>query len=109
MRFRKGQRGVRTATQMVLLLAVTLATGLQAAGGSTPLSEAVRRGDHDGVRKLLRGRADVNAPEADGTTPLHLAVQADDLELVNALIRAGAKVGARNRYGLQPLTLAATN
>ena len=100
---------MRKASQAVLLVAVTLATSLQAAGGTTPLGDAVRRGDHDGVRVLLRGRADVNAPEADGTTPLHLAVQGDDLELVDALLRAGAKVDARNRYGLQPLTLAATN
>jgi ankyrin repeat protein len=96
-------------TQAVLLLAVTLATGLQAAGGGTPLGDAIRRGDHNGVRTMLRGRVDVNAPEADGTTPLHLAVQADDVELVAALIRAGARVGTANRYGLQPLTLAATN
>jgi len=100
---------VPPAATRAALLALVVATSLQAAGGSTPLGDAVRRGDHNGVRTLLRNRADVNAPEADGTTALHLAVQVNDLELVTTLLRAGAKVNAVNRYGIQPLTLAATN
>ena len=85
-----------------------LAAGLGAAGTS-PLVEAVKRGDHQAVRALVRSRADVNAPEPDGTTALHWAVQANDLELVTTLIRAGANVKAASRYGIQPLTLAAMN
>ena len=74
-----------------------------------PLVAAVKRGDHQAVRALIKERADVNAPEADGTTALHWAVQANDAELITALVRAGARVNAANRYGVKPLTLAATN
>ena len=74
-----------------------------------PLVAAVKRGDHQAVRALLREKAEVNLPEADGTTALHWAVQADDRELIAALLRAGAHVNAANRYGIRPLTLAATN
>jgi ankyrin repeat protein len=104
-----GARLHRPLLRAGLLLGLAAASSLQAAGGSTLLGDAIRRGDQNAVRALLRSRVDVNAPEADGTTALHLAVQADDVGLVTTLLRAGATVGAANRYGLQPLTLAATN
>src|SRR5688500_2159780 len=83
--------------------------GLSAAGPAPSLVDAVKRGDREAVRALLRSRVDVNAPEPDGTTALHYAVQADALDLVTQLVRAGANVKAANRYGIPPLTLAATN
>lgn len=82
---------------------------VRADGGATPLTEAVKRGDREAVRRLLRTRVDVNRAEADGMRALHWAVQASDLETVNLLLKAGAKVETPNRYGLRPLTLAATN
>ena len=95
------------------LLAVVLATSLSAADATPPLVAAVKRGDHQAVRVLLRAHAkdrkEVNRAEPDGTTALHWAVQADDRELITALVRAGANVNAANRYGIRPLTLAATN
>jgi uncharacterized protein len=91
------------------ILVVLAVAGLSAAGPAPSLVDAVRRGDRDAVRALLRARADVNKPEADGTTALHYAVQADALDLVTLLVRAGANVKAANRYGVQPITLAATN
>jgi len=87
---------------------VLLATSIGAAG-SSPLVDAVKRGDHQAVRMLVRSKADVNAADPDGTSALHWAVQVNDLELVNMLIRAGANVKAANRYGIQPLSLAAQN
>ena len=71
--------------------------------------DAVKRGDREAVRALLRARTDVNKPAADGTTALHYAVEADALDLVTQLMRAGANVKAANRYGIAPITLAATN
>jgi len=80
-----------------------------AAGGSTPLIDAVKSGDREAIRALLKNRADVNAPEADGTTALHWAVQANDVASVQALLRAGAKANVANRNGITPLSLAALN
>jgi len=93
-------------TFALVLLAVA---GLSAAGPAPSLLDAVKRGDRETVRALLRARADVNKPEADGTTALHYAVEADALDLVTQLVRAGANVKAANRYGIAPITLAATN
>jgi ankyrin repeat protein len=80
-----------------------------AAGGSTPLIDAVKAGNRDAIRALLKNRADVNVPEADGTTALHWAVRADDAETVRALLRAGSKANVANRNGITPLSLAALN
>ena len=91
---------------LVVVLAVA---GLSAAGPAPSVVEAVKSGDREAVRALLRAKADVNKPESDGTSALHYAVQADALDLVTMLVRAGANVKAANRYGIQPITLAATN
>jgi ankyrin repeat protein len=99
---------MRGTVRAAWLLTIIVTTGLSAAE-PVPLVAAVRRGDHEAVRKLLIARASVNTPDADGTTALHYAVQADDLPLVAMLVRAGADVKAANRYGLRPLTLAALN
>jgi len=92
-----------------LVLVLLAAAGLSAAGPAPSLIEAVKRGDREAVRALLRAKADVNKPETDGTTALHYAVETDALDLVTQLIRAGANVKAANRYGITPITLAATN
>jgi ankyrin repeat protein len=82
---------------------------LLAAAGSTPLIDAVKAGNREAIRALLKQRVDVNAPEADGTTALHWAVRADDVESVQALLRAGATANVANRNGITPLSLAALN
>jgi len=92
-----------------LWLALMVLAGFEAAGQSTTLLEAVKRGDHAAVRTLARNRAEVNRAEPDGTTPLHYAAQGNDVELMSLLIKAGANAKAANRYAVQPLTLAATN
>jgi ankyrin repeat protein len=90
----------------IALLAAALSLG--AAGAGTTLIDAVKAGDHAGVRTLLN-RSSVNAAEADGMTALHWAVRSDDPVTTQMLIRAGANVSAANRYGITPLSLAATN
>src|SRR5262245_44184140 len=85
---------------------------LSSSGGAqspNSLIDAVKRGDREAVRELLRGKSDVNAAQADGTTALHLAVRANDIELIRTLLRAGANAKATNRYGIAPIMLAATN
>jgi len=91
---------------LVLLVCLGISGSAQS---STPLIDAVMRGDREAVRTLLRARADVNAAQPDGTTALHWAVRANDVELVRELLRAGANASAANRYGVLPITLAATN
>jgi ankyrin repeat protein len=80
-----------------------------AAGSDTSLIDAVKAGDRQVVRTLVKKPALVNTPEADGTTALHWAVRANDLETARALLDAGANSNAANRYGVTPLSLAAEN
>ena len=76
------------------------------AAASTPLVDAVKRGDRPAVRVLLAQRVDVNGAEPDGTTALHWAAHRDDAEMVGTLLRAGARAGTATRYGMTPLALA---
>jgi len=62
-----------------LWLALVTLAGFEAAGQSTTLIEAVKRGDHATARTLARNRAEVNRAEVDGTTALHYAVQANEI------------------------------
>jgi ankyrin repeat protein len=77
------------------------------AGGS--VVDAVKNGDREAVRLLIKQHANVNTPEVDGTTALHWAARQDDVETASLLIAAGANVNAANRYGVKPIALAATN
>src|SRR5262245_66467677 len=91
------------------LLTVSWAAIAGAAPPPASLLDAVRSGDADNVRMLLRQKADVNRASPDGTTPLHYAVQRDDQPMVELLIGSGANVKATNRYGVPPLAIAAVN
>jgi len=93
-----------------LSLAVALALCLVggAMASDTEVVEAVKQGDSAALQRLIKARADVNAPEADGTTALHWAVRSGDLATVRLLLDAHANPMAANRYGVQPLSLAAT-
>jgi uncharacterized protein len=90
-----------------ILILLTLA--LPAGETDTRLIEAVKSGNQEAVRSLLKNRQLVNAPGPDGTTALEWAVRADDLQIVESLLGAGANAKVFNRYGITPLELAATN
>jgi ankyrin repeat protein len=84
--------------------------GIGAAAPPSTLIEAIRSGDGESARALLRQKSiDVNQTAPDGTTPLHWAVQRDDEAMVELLIRSGANVRAANRYGVEPLAIAVVN
>jgi ankyrin repeat protein len=87
---------------------VLLASALSLAAEGT-LIDAVKNGNLDEVRALLKQRVDVNAIEGDGSTALHWASHLDNLPGADLLIRAGANVNAANDIGVTPLYLACTN
>jgi ankyrin repeat protein/mono/diheme cytochrome c family protein len=72
------------------------------------LVQAVKTGNVQTVRAMVKAKADANSAEPDGTTALHWAVQSGNVEMVDLLIRSGAKVSAANRYGVTALTVACT-
>ena len=80
------------------LLVLTSAIGLSAAGTGVSLVDAVKAGNREAVRALIRQRASINAPERDGMTALHWAVRADDADT-----DAAADPGRRQREGGEPL------
>jgi len=73
------------------------------------LVQAVKNGQKETVRTLLKQRVDVNAPQPDGTTALHWAAQLNDMDTAVLLIGAGAKANVANDFGVTPLSLACTN
>ena len=89
----------------VLLLAFVVVPAI--AAGRSEVADAAMNGDRQAVTRLLRQKADVNAPQVDGATALHWAVYRDDLELAGTLIAAKANIAAANRVGMTPLAMAA--
>ena len=79
----------------VWLLALALVAGVHAAGDTTDLLDAVKRGDAPAVRALIGTRANVNAAEPDGTTALHWAVRAGDRPTASG--SASSQTAERNR------------
>ena len=73
------------------------------------LIKAVREGNIEVARALLKQRVDVNAPQGDGATALHWAVHLDDLKTAEFLLRAGAQPNTANDTGVTPLYLACMN
>ena len=80
-----------------------------AAGDRRSLTEAVKGGDKEALRSLLKQGAKVDAAEGDGTTALLWASYRDDLESADLLILAGAAVNAANDLGATPLWAASQN
>src|SRR5690349_2995296 len=79
------------------LIALVLAATLSAGGAEVRLIDAVKSGNIDAVRVLLKAPTaskEVGAAEPDGTTALHWAVRNDDREIVRMLLGAGAKPGS---------------
>ena len=89
----------------ILHFALTSATGAEA---PLRLIDAVKSGNREAVRAVLKQPAELKVTERDGTTALHYAVRANDVEMVRMLLRAGADATAATREGITPLQLAAT-
>jgi len=63
------------------------------------LVSAVRDGDVEAVRSLLRQGADANAAEGDGFSTLHWAAKSGAPEIAKVLLDAGATVDVKTRNG----------
>jgi hypothetical protein len=63
------------------------------------LFSLVGSGDYEGVKEMLRSRADVNALDAKGDAPLHIAAAMGIAEIVEYLLSVGAKPELENRRG----------
>jgi ankyrin repeat protein len=98
-------KGRTAGIAAVLLLAFAVVPAI--AAGRSDVADAAMNGDRQAVTRLLRQKADVNAPQVDGATALHWAVYHDDLELAGTLLAAKANVAAANRVGMTPLAMAA--
>jgi ankyrin repeat protein len=94
---------------VITLCLVVLTSPILLATVDPPLIAAIRAGDGDSVRALLRKKVDVNATQGDGATALHWAVHLDDLATVDLLIKAGAKVNVSDDTGVSPLYLSCMN
>ncbi len=87
-----------------LVLLTTFSLSLQ--GSEPQLASAVEKQDHEAIGRLLAGKVDVDAAQADGTTALHWAIYLEDVKTAEALVQAGADVNLANRYGVSPLSIA---
>ena len=92
----------------------TLAIGLLVLGAAPAwagmaenrLLQAVRDGDHAGIRSALAAKANVNALLPDQSSVLAWAVDRQDAESVRLLLAAGAQPRALAANAVQPLSLA---
>src|SRR5712671_5679547 len=89
------------------IAALCLVASLHAADTDRRLIDAVKSGNRETIRVLLKQNIPINALDADGTTALHWAARADDMETVQLLVKAGANAKVADRYGITPLSLAA--
>jgi len=100
---------MRRAHWAVVSVAVMLCLGA-AVPVESPVADAARAGDLEGVRALLREGADVNAAQGDGMSALHWAAERGDMDLMEVLLYAGAELEASTRIGqYRPLHIAARN
>jgi ankyrin repeat protein len=75
--------------------------------GTTPLHDAVRRGEFARVEALIKGGANVNATTRYGVSPISLAALNGDAKVVELLLGHGANANATSGEGETVLMLAA--
>jgi ankyrin repeat protein len=95
--------------QMSWSLVIVMGGTLYAASTATAVVDAARADNLASVQRLIKERANVNAPLNDGSTALLWAAFHSNAEMAKALLAAGASVDMANRYGVTPLLQAARN
>ena len=98
---------MRTGLSLSLTGVLCVGVLLTAAPADSPVADAARRGDADGVRALLQQGDDANAAHGDGMSALHWAAERGDARIAEMLLYAGANAEAVTRIGqYTPLHLA---
>ena len=72
---------------------------------TTPLCNAIAKGDLETVKKFIEYGADVNET-ANGTTPLMLAARYNRVEIIKLLLEKGARVETKDAKGFTALKYA---
>lgn len=72
---------------------------------TTPLCNAIVKGDLATVKKFIEYGSDVNET-ANGTTPLMLAARYNKVEIIKFLLEKGAKLDAKDERGYTALQYA---
>jgi len=70
-----------------------------AVDGESILHKATVMKDIDGIKTLLKSKADPNNTDNLGETPLHQAAFNNNLEIVEILVNSGARATIKNQYG----------
>jgi len=92
---------------LACLVATALMVAVVVGAGDSALTKAVKAGDIQAARALIKQGADVNAKSGDGSTPLLWAADGGAHEIARALIAAKAKVDVATDLGVTPLLQAA--
>jgi len=101
------ERRVRPLARALVIVA--LGNGAAHANGiGGELMTAIRAGDHEGLRALLRQGQDPNGRLADGSLPLAWAIERQDPAMVTLLLDHGARVddGTAEANPFRPLVAA---
>jgi ankyrin repeat protein len=77
------------------------------ADAALPVAAGIADDDSEGVRTLLKHKANVNAVDALGRSALLHAAREDHVEIARLLLEAGADDAITDRYGTTPLMEAA--
>ena len=70
------------------------------------LTDALARGDVDGVHGIVNAGTNLDAKDDEGQTPLNAAAVAGRLELIDLLVDAGASLERKGKRGMTPLLAA---
>jgi ankyrin repeat protein len=99
---------LRSRTLAALLLTFA-APFLKADVVPVPLIEAIRTGDSQTVRTLLKRHVDPNSATPDGSTALMWAARYGNADVAELLLKSGANAKALNHYGATAMSLACTS
>ena len=96
-------RVLKACAVFLAVFVVVIGAAVIGAAGDGPLTKAVKAGDVQAVRALIKSGTDVNVRSGDGSTPLLWAANGSNVEIARALIAGKAAVDAANDFGITPL------